>query len=162
MHPSTYVAGLLTLLIAIVIIWAGLFGGPEYQVGNISFRSAGDGVNLVSSTSPVTAGRYDTLQSPRGSAYSVPADRTLYLGSILGTPHASASLDTTITLGYANAAVSNSSAAPDTPVIVFSYTYRTADGALLPADIFVPIPEGKYPFTFVDRPIVLSVNGITR
>ena len=103
-------------------------------------------VALTTSSSAITAGNYDTLESPRGSAYMAPEDKGLYIIAWTGNPHVNPSTDFTLEIGYGDTVVSNSSSAPTGATVVYAVTWRSADGHAEPREAWIPIPSGKYAF----------------
>lgn len=158
MLPTAWMALGMVLLVS----WVFMEARPDYELGAVSFTDVSETVALVSSASPIAAGNYDSLDSPRGTDYQVPAGQTLYIAQLLGAPHTTAALDTTLSIGYGDTAVADSTSAPDALVIVFSTTYRAADGPPLPVEVFVPVPAGKYPFVLTDRAIAVQAVGVAR
>ena len=107
-------------------------------------------IALTVSSTTITAGSYDTLESPRGSAYLVPSDKDLYITAWTGNPHVDASTDFTLEIGYGDTSVSNSATAPTGATVVYALSWRAADGPPEPQDAWIPIPGGTYPFV---RPV---------
>ena len=117
-------------------------------------------VALTIGSSIVSAGSYDSLESPRGTAYVTPTDRTLVISSWVGAPQTAASSDFTIEIGYADSAVADSSTAPAGATVVYATSWRTADGTLVHEGGWIPIPGGKYVFVRpVGGSIVFSATG---
>ncbi len=115
---------------------------------------APDALTLFGSSLTLTAGNYDSLQSASGTAYQVPAGRTLLLtGASVATTAGSA---TEFTVGYSTNAAQDSATAPSGG----SEVYRV----LLPAEttLSVPlfsviVPAGQFPWVRVDNSAVWSV-----
>jgi hypothetical protein len=159
MRPSTQFAlFLVAVALAVVLAVQGQAIG-WWQVGGGWSRSA-NGVALVSSTTPVTGGRYDSLESPRGTDYQVPAGQTLYITNWIGTPQMASGSSFTLEIGYGDTAVNNSVAAPTTPIVVYAVSWRTADGPPVNRSTWIEVPAGKYPFVRpVDGDAVVFVTG---
>lgn len=131
------------VLVFVAFLWAST---PSWEVNDITFRNPARMIALVNSENPVTAGRYDTFESPRGTDYQVPAAGPIYLVQFHGTPLASVNAAIHVEIGYGDDAVSNSIAAPTNAVIVWNVAYPSADGLSLPVSVHLEIPAGKYPF----------------
>ena len=101
---------------------------------------------LVNSQDTLTAARFDSFESPRGTDYQVPANTTLYITEVVGRPNDAASTTEIVRIGYGDTAVNNSTAAPTNALVVCAYTLESSDGPALPVGLFCPIPAGKFPF----------------
>jgi len=138
-----------------VLVFAFLFGvlyverlvnKSVYKVGSILTPDATEIVTLVNSVDTVTADRYDSYQSPRGTDYVAPAATTLYIGYLIGAPDVAGAASVHVRIGYGDDAVSDSVAAPTNAVIVWDVSYENPANLLNPRSVWIPIPAGKYPF----------------
>ena len=159
MRWPTALAFAATALVVVLLLWPL---APTYVIGSTTTRDAGSGVALVASVSPVTADRWDSLESPRGTDYQVPAGQTLYITEIVGSPQVAASTSVTLTVGYGDTAVGNATSAPDAAVVVFVTTWEAADGAPLPIEVYIPIPAGKYPYVLPSGASNVQATGTVR
>ena len=149
--------------VALVLLtgwWVGT--DDSFAVGGSTTRDPSDGVALVNSASPVTAGNYDTYESPRGTDYQVPTGQTLYITQLTGSPQVATSTSETLTVGYGDTAVGDSTAAPDSAVVVFVTSWESVDGAPARLDVFVPVPAGKYPFVLPSGASNVQATGLVR
>ena len=140
---TIFVSALATALVVSVTLVA--------QAGTITLGSAvevnlNELVALTNSQDTLTADNYDSFESPRGTDYVVPTDRTLYITSVHGLPHAAASTDQHFHIGYGDDGVDNSVSAPTNAVVVCDWSWEAADGPPAVLPLYCPIPEGKYPF----------------
>ena len=98
---------------------------------------------LVNSQILVTAGRYDSFESPEGTPYQVDTSNT-YIVSLIGKPIDSG-FAANASIGYGDDAVQNSLVAPTNSVLVWDITFKNINGGE-GFDILVEIPIDKYPW----------------
>ena len=90
----------------------------------------------------ITDGNYDTLQSPVGTNYAVPAAVTLF---ITGLTVGAGAAGVVVELGYGDDAVNDSASAPSAAVVLYEQTLGAAQ-ALAELDVFGQVPAGKLPY----------------
>ena len=138
-----------------VLVFAFLFGvlyverlvnKSVYTAGSILTVDPTELVTLVNSVDSLTAERYDSYQSPRGTDYQVPAGLTLYIGYLMGTADVAGAPPIHLRIGYGDDSVSDSVAAPTNAVIVWDASFEDPATIPNPRSVWVPIPTGKYPF----------------
>lgn len=142
------------------VILAVAFAG--YTLNRVQLGDWQNTVALTNSVSTVTANRYDTFESPRGTDYQVPSGQTLYINNLVGHHTTHGSAHASVQIGYGSTGVSNSATAPADAVIVFSYTEHDHDVQVEPIDVWIPIPAGMYPFLLVDQGAGYQATGVTR
>lgn len=132
-----------------------------YKIGSIETWDPTELKTLVTSQEDVTSGRYDTLESPRGTDYVVPAGKTLYIGKLQGGTGQASGANGRIEIGYGDDGVADSVSAPTNALVVYQIRHRTSDG-LRPwdEDVWIPIPAGKYPYVRLGGAGNLTVVGI--
>jgi len=163
MNQTTTTSILLSVVGLAVLLWLGIAGvasNPVVTVNGIDTRDLGKIVALTNSQTDVTSGRYDSFESPRGTNYQVPAGQTLYLAHIEGQSGSVGGLET-IRIGYSTETVDNQVASPAGAVTVmeFSLNSATTDAH---RDIFIPIPEGMYPWISMTGSGNLQATGFLR
>ena len=127
-------------------LWLGFARTGDFTVGSLTEGNWTNMVALTNSQDEITAGYYDSFESPRGTDYTVPAGETLYVVSFIGLPEVAASADQVFVIGYGDSAVNNSAGAPTNAIVVCALTWETIDGVPAQVPLFCPIPAGKYPF----------------
>lgn len=147
--------GIITALviIAVLILWGATdgFRPDTITIGSVelSGQRSGDVVTLIQATSfeSLVVNNFDSMDSPRGTSYQVPAGKTLYVYLINWTPNASS---TTLWFGYGDNHVENSTTTPTNAVALFTSTGQVS-GEPINASTLLAVPEGKYPaITFQD------------
>ena len=133
------------LLVAGFVVGALLVTADTWRFGTTTSKDPSDAVALTTSTL-VTAGQWDTLQSPQTVDYQVPAGKTLVITTWQGSIHAAAGTNVRLEIGYGDAAVGNSATSPTGAVVVYETSWVTADGAPAEHAVWVPVPAEKYPF----------------
>jgi len=153
------------LLFVFSLAAVNYFSGTElsalFRIGAVETHTPSDLIALTNSQVTLTAGHYDTFESPRGTDYQVDSGQTLYIIEIKGTPVASASTDTRITIGYGDDAVDNSPNPATKAVIVFEMSFRTQDGLEQLMPVWVPIPTDKYPWVSSSQAINIQATGLS-
>lgn len=154
-------------IIALVLVLA--FAGAQALQSQGGFGLAGVEINdheaavaLTNTQYDLTAFRYDTYQAPRGSAYRVPAGKTLYLVQIAGRPKTASSTPVDLQMGYADEAVADSISAPTGARVVWEVSWVAVNGPPDPIDVMVPIPEGKYPWVRASSTGNYQATGILK
>ena len=158
MTPSTPFAAI-AIVIGLVLM---LFAVPSITIGSGVEGPLSDFVALTNSQDILTADRYDSFESPRGTDYAVPAGKTFYLTALLGLPHVTGSTDEHFHIGYADDAVNDSVAAPTNPIIVCDWSWESTDSNPIVLDLFCPIPAGKYPFVYSSGAGNFQATGTAR
>ena len=138
-------------LAAFFILWMQMnrFTKDDVTVGALGL-SGGRSVEVItlinSSTSTPVLGRYDSLDSPRSTNYTVPTGQSLYVYAVGWTNATSTPL--TLLFGYGDTKVQNSAAAPTNLVVQYSATGQ-ANGEPMLLPLTVAIPAGKIPVVFI-------------
>lgn len=154
----TGVIGLAIIVLAIVLaVWTR----PTYHIGRANDTNPDNIVGLVSSTTPVDADNFDSWQSPRGTDYQVPSDKTTYITDITGFPQVTSG-NIVMEIGYGDEAVSNSASAPTGATVVWSATWAAEAGSLQALDVWAEIPAEKYPFVHLDQQGAIQATGVER
>ena len=158
MRNYAYVAIAFAVLAAL-ISWVNLRSTTDiWRVGTLETTDLTGLVALTNSQSDLTADRYDSYESPRGTDYQVPTGETLYITTLHGTADA-AVVDLHIQVGYGDDAVNDAVGAPTNSVTVFEFTWRDAvdagGGQSVPISVWIPIPADKYPWV---RPLNVPMN----
>tara|TARA_Y100000310_G_scaffold316249_1_gene367720 strand:- start:637 stop:1092 length:456 start_codon:yes stop_codon:yes gene_type:complete len=151
MRYGSWLAVVFTVAIMVVAMWA---------------RTAGVETTVSLTTSPaqatITAGRYDTLENPRGTDYQVPAGETLYIDRFLGLPQVAAGSNVYVEIGYGEDGVGDSAAAPTNAVAVSAFTWVSANGAPEVLEVYAPIPSAMYPYVYVSQAMAAHAWGRVR
>lgn len=100
-----------------------------------------DVITLVSATSTTASGNYASLDAPRGTTFSATGGR-IFLAAIF-FPAATSTVE--VEVGYGNARVANSAAAPAGAVTLAHLVATQADG-LQEAPMWAEVPAGKIPW----------------
>lgn len=139
---------------AAVIIVVMLFavGAFDTQARSSRIMSGGCDVpdqniaDLVSLTteSNVPNGYYDSLDSPSGTPYTVPARHDFILCHLESVSTSATS--TVVQIGYADSAVSATSTAPATPVTLANVASPAVDERLNVSTYLGTVPAGKVPW----------------
>ena len=154
----------LALAIAVILLAFG-FGYLEVNPINLAVNDTAllqEKVALVSSTRPVTATRYDSFESPRGTDYKVPAGTTLYITQLVGFPQSATGTSEYVEVGYGDTAVGNSTDTPDATIVVFTTTWESIGGTPVVLSVFIPIPTGKFPYARMNAVGSIQAVGIER
>ena len=155
-------------LAAFFILWMQMnrFTKDDVTVGALGL-SGGRSVEVItlinSSTSTPALGRYDSLDSPRSTNYTVPTGQSLYVYAVGWTNATSTPL--TLLIGYGDTKVQNSASAPTNLVVQYSATGQ-ANGEPMLLPMTVAIPAGKIPVVFIggtgDYPSDVMAYGVER
>ena len=145
-----------------LLVWITTMSQPTYGVGAATVTDPALTVSLTNSQANLTASRYDTFESPRGTDYVVPAGQTLYITLLVGRPDTDATLNQ-IEIGYGDDGVANSITAPTTPVVVFAASWEATETDLPRfTNLTIPIPAGKYPYLWANQSSNVQALGIAR
>lgn len=131
-------------------------------IGSLSEGYPGDMVSLTNSQDTLTAGNYDSFESPRGTDYTVPVGQTLHVIAFIGHPEVAASTSQVFVIGYGDNAVDNSAGAPTNAIVVCALTWEAVDSAPAQVPLFCPIPGGKYPFVVSTGAGNFQATGLVR
>src|SRR3990167_3544913 len=138
-------------LAAFFILWMQMyrFTKDDLTIGALGL-SGGRSVEVItlinSSTSTPALGRYDSLDSPRSTNYTVPTGQSLYVYAVGWTNATSTPL--TVLLGYGDTKVKNSTSAPTNLVVQYAATGQ-ANGEPMLLPMTVAIPAGKIPVVYI-------------
>lgn len=128
--------------------WTGAEISYEIAGATVTELRVTDAITLFGSSLTLTAGNYDSLQSASGTAYQVPAGRTLLVtGADVAT---TAGGVTEFILGYGTNALQDSGTAP----LAGSEVYRVhlpAVAGLSGLRFSAFVPAGRYPWVRVDN-----------
>lgn len=144
-------AAIVLALAVFFILWMQMnrFTKDDLEVGGLHL-SGGRSVEVItlinSSTSTPTLGRYDSLDSPRSTNYTVPTGESLYVYAVGWTNATSTPL--TLLFGYGDTKVQNSAAAPTNLVVQYSATGQ-ANGLPMLLTTTIRIPAGKIPVAYI-------------
>lgn len=139
-------SGLVGIVLVLLIVGFAATQQGKYQAGGVEVHSSNDIVALTSSTNTVDAGNYDTLESPRGTDYQVPAGTTFVVTLLTASG--------TGDIGYGDDAVSDSASPPTNAVTVCTFIGS--------GEVWCPIPSDKFPFVRVDTAGAVSAVGVER
>jgi len=156
--PSTPFAAI-AIVIGLVLM---LFAVPSITIGSGIEGPLSDFVALTNSQDTLTAARYDSYESPRGTDYVVPAGKTLYIVSFIGWPEIAPSTDEVFDIGYGDDAVNNSASPPTNAIVVCDITWEGVDSNPVQTPLFCPIPAGKYPFVYSSGAGNFQATGTVR
>ncbi len=139
-------------ILAFAVIWVGDIRGGQipgrtgvtFNIGGITLDlpdAQGRITTLVNPTLNIASGRYDSLDSPLGTDFIVPADREFHVtdGDMPHDPP-----ESVISFGWGDTHVENSVAAPTNDVIAFRISLD--DNSPDEFSMHVIVPAGKYPF----------------
>lgn len=143
-------------------LWLGFARTGGITIGSLDDGNWANMVALTNSQDEITAGYYDSFESPRGTDYTVPAGDTLYVVSFIGLPEVASSADEVFVIGYGDTAVNNSVGAPTNAVVVCALTWEAVDSVPAQVPLFCPIPAGKYPFIVSSGAGNFQATGMVR
>lgn len=108
------------------------------------------------------ANRFDTLQSPEGTNYQVPAGKTFFISRIIWTGTA---LGNAVVIGFGDNAVSDSVTAPTnaqnlTPSTIGVFRVTVAN-QVQSENLLIAIPAGKFPFIkSIGGAVAVQIEGV--
>lgn len=164
------ITGIAVAMFVIVFGWLFQFtnqfqGQPSATIGSLTVpaNQQANVRSLVNRTVTATTARYDSLDSPRGTTFTVPAGQTFIITAACGVD-ISAGGGGVIDIGYGDDAVANSAAPPTNAVTlatVFCGVFGGSD-----QELWLEIPAGKVPFAFAHVPAPntwqASASGVLR
>ncbi len=129
-----------------------IFAAPRFleDVREVSFgsatidvRSIENTVTLLNATGSPTAGRYDSLDLPRGIEFITSSSSPVIFTGITHTNTLTSSV--TIEFGYGRDRVTNSASAPSDPVILTRVTIPETSGVIT-VPVFLEVPRRRVPY----------------
>lgn len=145
---GTSLLAVIMLVVASAYAVTGGFSGKTLQVGSLNLRTdqLADTVTLVNATTGAATDNYDSADFPRGTDYSVPANRSLRIGAVQASNPTSGAA--TVEIGYGDTHVENSVAAPTNSVLLGTWSLP-ASSTVTTIDTAVSVPAGKHPWVRV-------------
>ena len=140
MLRASWVALALTLVVGIMALYLYTHTQSEYGV-----IGATDVSGVTACAAGLDPARYDTVQSPAGTDYIVPAGSTLVITHLIY----SGAIGATVSLGYGTGTADNATEQPEGAVFLLGTGDRSsivATGDMRSLGVFASIPAGHYPF----------------
>jgi len=142
----------LAVALALVVIFAAprfLEDVREVEFGSatLDVRAIDSAVTLLNATGSPTAGRYDSLDLPRGTEFVTSSSSPVIFTGITHTNTITGSV--TIELGYGRDRVTNSVAAPTDSVVLGRFTFPAESDAIT-IPVFLEVPRRRVPYVKLD------------
>lgn len=147
-QPVTAIIVSIVVIVAVIataFIQAGILDKPTVIIGSASLphKDFTNVRSLINRTDQATASRYDSLDFPRGSTFTVPANREFVVTEVCAVDLSGAApAGTHALIGYGDDAVADSAAPPTNAVTLISVTTAMSDCV----DAWAKVPAGKIPF----------------